>query len=45
MHAYFCQAFGKNGNPAGTMLPDQTLVDVGLKWKMDILSLTNKIFK
>lgn len=44
-HAYFCQSFGKNSNPAGTMLPEQTLVDVGVKWKMDILSLTNKIFK
>ena len=43
-HAYFCQAFGKNGNPAGTMLPEQTIVDLGVKWKMDILSLTNKIF-
>jgi len=45
VHAYVCQAFGENGNPSGTMLPDQTMVDVGLKWKMDILSITNKIFK
>ena len=43
-HAYFCQAFGKNGNEAGTMLPDQTIVDLGVKWKMDIIKLTNKIF-
>lgn len=44
LHAYVCKAFGENGNEAGTMLPKQTLVDVGIKWKMDILSLTNKIF-
>jgi len=44
-HLYACQAFGKNGNPAGTMLPDQTYVDLGVKFKVDILSLTNKIFK
>lgn len=45
LHAYYCQAFGKNGNEAGTMLPDQAIVNVGLKWKVDILSLTSKIFK
>ena len=45
LHAYFCQAFGQNGNPAGTMLPDQSFFDMGIKWKMDIYSLTNKIFK
>ena len=43
-HLYACQAFGKNGNPAGTMLPEQTFVDLGVKFKVDILSLTNKIF-
>lgn len=42
--AYFCQAFGKNGNEAGTMLPDQAIVDLGVKWKVDIIKLTNKIF-
>jgi len=43
-HAYFCQAFGKNGNEAGTMLPEQAIVDLGVKWKVDIIKLTNKIF-
>lgn len=44
LHANFCYSFGKNGNPDGTLWPDQALVDVGLKWRVDILSLTNKIF-
>lgn len=43
-HAYFCQAFGKNGNETGTMLPEQAIVDLGVKWKVDIIKLTNKIF-
>ena len=38
-------AFGKNGNEAGTVLPDLAYIDMGVKWKVDILSLTNKIFK
>ena len=44
-HLYGCHAIGKNGNPNGTMLPDQTFVDLGVKFKVDVLSLTNKIFK
>lgn len=43
-HAYACHAFGKNGNEAGTMLPDQTIIDLGVKCKVDIVKLTNKIF-
>ena len=44
-HLYACHSFGKNGNPAGTMQDEQTFVDMGVKFKVDILSLTNKIFK
>ena len=43
-HLYACHSFGKNGNPAGTMQDKQTFVDLGVKFKVDILSLTNKIF-
>lgn len=43
LHANFCYAWGKNGNEAGTMLPKQSVVDVGLTWKVDILSFTRKI--
>lgn len=44
-HANCAYSFGKNTNENGTLLPKQALVDVGVKWKVDILSLTNKIFK
>lgn len=44
-HLYACHTIGKNGNPSGTALPDQTYVDLGVKFKVDVLSLTNKIFK
>lgn len=43
-HLFACQAFGKNGNENGTMLPDQTIVDLGVKCKVDIIKLTNKLF-
>ena len=44
-HLYGCHSFGKNGNPNGTMQDSQTYVDLGVKFKVDVLSLTNKIFK
>ena len=44
-HANASYAWGKNANEGGTVLPEQALFDVGVKWKVDILSLTNKIFK
>ena len=44
-HANAAYSFGKNTNENGTLLPKQTLVDVGVTWKVDMLSLTNKIFK
>lgn len=43
-HLYACHSLGKNGNPSGTALPEQTYVDLGVKFKVDVLSLTNKIF-
>lgn len=43
LHANFCYSWGTNSNEAGTMLPKQSIVDVGLKWKIDILSFTRKL--
>ena len=37
LHAAFCHSFGKNGNPAGTALPDQQIVSAGLTWRMSLL--------
>ena len=38
MHATFCQTFGDNGNPSGVLQPEQSVFNVGLKWKMNLLS-------
>ena len=44
-HGNCSYAWGTNTNEAGTVIPKQALFDVGVTWKVDILSLTNKIFK
>ena len=44
-HAFGCYTTGDNANEAGALLNDQTIFDVGVKWKIDLLSLTNQIFK
>lgn len=38
LHAAFCQTFGDNGNPAGALLDEQSMVSLGLKWKINLLS-------
>lgn len=38
IHATFCHSFGDNGNPAGSVLPDQQIASVGLTWRMGLLS-------
>ena len=38
LHAAFSHSFGKNGNPAGVLLDEQSYVTLGLKWKMNLLS-------
>ena len=43
LHATYCYTFGDNGNPAGTSLQEQSLFSIGLKWKIDIISLAKKI--
>lgn len=42
-HANFCYSWGNNSNVAGTMLPKQSIVDLGVTWKVDILSFTRKL--
>lgn len=39
LHANACYTFGKNGNLAGALIDKQTLVDVGLTWRIDLLGL------
>ena len=45
LHATYCYTLGENSNPAGTSLPEQSLFSVGLKWKIDVVSLAKKIVK
>ncbi|MBR6760291.1 MAG: porin [Alistipes sp.] len=46
LHANYCYTFGVNGNATAPVLMDnQSLFSVGLKWKIDIASLTKKIVK
>ncbi len=42
-HANFCYSWGNNSNVSGTMLPKQSIVDLGVTWKVDILSFTRKL--
>ena len=39
LHANACYTFGKNGNLAGALIDKQTLVDVGLTWRIEMLGL------
>ena len=39
LHADYSYSWGKNSNPEGTMRPDQSLVHVGVTWKVDFLSV------
>lgn len=42
LHLVASHAFGRNSNPAGTVLPSQNYFDIGVKWKMNLLSLKRK---
>lgn len=44
-HLYGCHTFGRNGNPEGSLQNMQDFVGAGVKFKMDIIALTHKIFK
>ncbi len=41
-HATYFYSTGTNGNPDGTMVGKRSIADVGVKWKMNILSLPKK---
>lgn len=42
LHLVCSYAFGENGNEAGTVLPNQTYIDLGIKWKMNLISFKRK---
>lgn len=37
LHANYCYTFGTNTNPAGVLRDDQSTVNVGLTWRMNII--------
>lgn len=45
LHAYYAHSFGKNGNENCAVPPKQDFVSVGLKWKVDLLAVKNKLIK
>ena len=38
LHAFGCHTWGRNGNAAGVLQDKQTLLDVGVTWRMNLLS-------
>ncbi|MBR5856575.1 MAG: porin [Bacteroidales bacterium] len=42
LHATYFYSTGTNGNPYGTMQDKGSVIDVGLKWKMNILKLERR---
>ncbi len=45
LFAHYSYTWGVNGNPAGALQDKQHFWGVGIKWDIDIMSLTHKIFK
>lgn len=43
LHAYYAHSFGKNDNVNGAVPPKQDFVSVGLKWKVNLLAIKNKL--
>lgn len=39
IHASYARSFGTNGNAEGAVKPEQDYLSIGLKWKVDLLSL------
>ena len=39
LHAAACYTFGSNGNSAGVLMDKQTMFEVGVTWRMNVLSL------
>ena len=44
MHAAYSHTLGRNSNPDGALQDGQSMFTVGLKWKIDIVSLVKKAF-
>ncbi|MBQ2415370.1 MAG: porin [Alistipes sp.] len=44
LHAAYSHTLGHNGNPNGALQDGQSMFTVGLKWKIDIISIAKKIF-
>ncbi|MBQ5914356.1 MAG: hypothetical protein IIW90_04645, partial [Alistipes sp.] len=44
LHAAYSHTLGHNGNPNGALQDCQSMFTVGLKWKIDIISIAKKIF-
>ena len=42
IHAVFCKTFGSNGNPNGALVDKQTYANIGLSWRMNLLSFKKK---
>jgi hypothetical protein len=38
LHAFCFYSFGTNSNPSGTLQDKMTMVDIGIKWRFDILN-------
>ena len=39
IHLNCCYTSGRNASPAGALLPEQTIIDAGLTWKINLLKL------
>ncbi|MBQ5370488.1 MAG: hypothetical protein IIU50_02910, partial [Bacteroidaceae bacterium] len=45
LHVNGGYTFGKNGNSAGTLQDNQAFFDLGVKWKVDVISAVQKVIK
>ncbi len=39
LHLNGCYTYGKNGNVAGALQPEQTILDAGITWRMNLLNI------
>lgn len=44
LHAAYAYTLGKNANPAGTALDEQSYLTVGLTWRIDVIRVVKKLF-
>lgn len=42
IHANYCHTTGTNTNPDGVLQPKQGIVDIGIRWRMNLLRFTPK---